>query len=57
MPIPLSLAFACMNFAKNMHTSIPFERPIKLRKLFYFRFISYLSLGIGTYFNALYKIV
>ena len=48
MPLPLSLAFMGMKFAKQMHSAPVFERPFLLRKIYYARFGAYVLFGVSS---------
>lgn len=41
MPIPLSLAFWAMNATRRYHTAPVFERPMRLRKIYFARVFAY----------------
>jgi hypothetical protein len=48
MPLPLSLAFMGMKFAKQMHSAPVFKRPFLLRKIYYARFGAYVLFGVSS---------
>jgi len=54
MPVPLSFALWAMNAAKNYHTAPTFERPIRLRRVYLGRVLTYVvvaSCSLYSYSN------
>jgi hypothetical protein len=46
MPVPLSFAFWAMNAAQRFHTMPAYERPFRLRTVYFARIASYATVGL-----------